>query len=188
MGSGNTILGGGLLAVLVLATFGNAGSRPDVLFAWHTVLFATALTCWWFAVPLGTGRRPPAGVALALAMLALVVVIGFALAPYAYAAWLTLVELAAFVAVFAVAIRTGAWLVVWIGPALLLAGWFQTGLLVFQRFVSDDPRPAGTFLNPNYLAGWFGATILFCGGRWIMEPGSRPARWSALASAPLLVP
>ncbi len=66
------ILGGGLLAVLLLATLGNAGSQPDVLFAWHAILFATLLLSWWFAVPGGTARRPAAGVGLGLVALALI--------------------------------------------------------------------------------------------------------------------
>lgn len=172
--------------MLLLATLGNAGSQPDVLFAWHAVLFVTVLASWWLAVPGGMGRRPAAGVGLALAILVLVIAIGFVRAPYVYAAWLTIVEVAAFFAVLVLAIRNGIWLVRWIGPALLAAGWFQTGLLLFQRFVSDDPRPAGTFLNPNYLAGWLAATILFCAGRWIMDPDSRLTRWCALGTAPLL--
>ncbi len=153
--------------MLLLATLGNAGSQPDVLLAWHAALFVTVLASWWFAVPGGTGRRPAAGVGLALAVLALVVVIGFSRAPYKYAAWLTVVEVAAFLATFVLAIRNGRWLVTWIGPVLVLAGWFQTALVVFQRFVLENPRPAGTFLNTNYLAGWLAATILFCAGRWI---------------------
>ena len=185
MRPGPAILGGGLLAVLVLATLGNAGSQPDVLFAWHAVLFVTVLASWWFAVPGGTGRRPAAGVGLALAVLVLVVVIGFARAAYTYAAWMTVVEVAAFIATFMLAIRNGSWLVTWMGPVLVLVGWFQTALLVFQRFVLENPRPAGTFLNPNYLAGWFAATILFCAGRWIAAPDSCAARWYALATAPL---
>ena len=171
--------------MLLLATLGNAGSQPDVLLAWHAVLFVTLLASWWFAVPGGTGRRPAAGVGLALTALALVIAVGFVRAPYAYAAWLTVVELAAFLATFVLAIRNSAWLVTWMGPVLVLAGWFQTGLLVFQRFVLEDPRPGGTFLNPNHLAGWFAATILFCSGHWITVPGSRLARWCTFATAPL---
>ena len=183
---GRAMLGGGLLTVLLLATLGNAGSQPDILFAWHAVLFVTVLASWWFSGPGGTGRRPAAGAGLALAILVLVMLIGFARAPYAYAAWLTLVEVAAFFAAFMLAVRSGIWLVRWIGPVLVLGGWFQTGLLIFQRFVADDPRPAGTFLNPNHLAGWLAATILFCAGRWITEPGSRLARRCAFCAVPLL--
>ncbi|NIL99630.1 MAG: hypothetical protein GTN89_01315, partial [Acidobacteria bacterium] len=176
----------GLLAVLLLATFGHAGSQPDVLLAWHALLLVTTLLAWWFTAPGATGHRPSAGTALALAALCLVLVVGFARAPYRFAAWLTMVEVAAFVAAFALAIRTGPRLVVWLGPALLSAGWLQTGLLFYQRFVTGDPRPAGTFNNPNYLAGWLAATVLFCAGRWITRPADRVARGSAAAAIPLL--
>jgi len=175
-----------LLVVMMLATVGNAGSQPDVLFAWHAVLFAAVLFAWWFATPGGTGRRPAAGVALALTGLALVVVVGLVRSPYFYAAWLAVVEVAAFFAVVVLAVRNGEWLVSWMAPVLVLGGWVQTGLLAFQRFVEHDPRPAGTFLNPNYLAGWLAATMLFCVGRSLASPGCRIARWSALAAAPLL--
>ncbi len=183
---GPAVFGGGLLGVLLLATSGNAGSQPDVLFAWHTALFAFLLASWWFAGPGGTGRRPASGVALALAALALVMLVGFARAPYAYAAWLGVVEAAAFAAAFVLAVRNGDWLLAWLGPALVAGGWIQTGMLVYQRLVLGDPRPAGTFLNPNYLAGWLGATLLFCAGRWIAAPQSGRARWTAVASIPLL--
>ena len=180
------ILGPGLLGVLVLATVGDAGNRPGILLAWHTLLFATVIASWWFAASSGTGRRPVAGVGLALVLWTLVATIGFVRAPYAYSAWLTLVEMTAFLAMCLTVVRNGAWLISRLGPVLVLAGWVQAGLIVFQRFGLDDPRPAGTFLNPNHLAGWLVAAILFAVGHRIASPGRRIDSWVAIASLPLL--
>jgi len=179
-------LGTGALAVLLLATVGDAGNQPHVLLAWHALLLVTALASWVSAAPSGPGRRPSAGVSFALAAFALVAVFGYARSPYPYAAWLTVVEIAAFLAVCLLAVRSGAWLQRFLGAVLVLAGWGQTGLLVYQRFVLDDPRPAGTFLNPNHLAAWLGATVLFCFGRWAAGREDRTARNTALAALPLL--
>ena len=89
MNVGVSVLGGGLLAVLWVATAGNAGSQPHVLLAWHGLLLLIVLFSWTRATTSGTGRRPAAGASLALTVLALVVVAGYAQAPYTYAAWLT---------------------------------------------------------------------------------------------------
>lgn len=182
----NGLLGTLLLLVLLIATRGNAGSRPDILFAWHAVVLAAVLLAWCVAHSSGTGRRPVAGVALGLCALGLVVTAGVAKAPYFFAAWLVAVEVAAFLAVLALAVRSRPFLLRWAGPVLVAAGWFQTGLLVFQRFGEQDPRPAGSFLNPNYLAGWLAATLLFCAGRYLGARECRIARWTAIASIPLL--
>lgn len=186
MNSVRPILGGALLAVLLLATAGHAGSRPGVMFAWHALVLAAALVAWCFASPGGTGRRPAAGVALGLTALGVVAAGGIVRAPYFFSAWLTLIELAAFLAVLVLAVRSSDWLIRRLAPVLVLGGWIQTALLVYQRFFQHDPRPAGSFLNPNYLAGWLAATMLFCAGRLLNSPDCRIARWSAMAAAPLL--
>jgi O-antigen ligase len=180
------LLGAGVLGVLLLAMLGNAGNQPDVLVAWHGLLLLTALLSWVSATASGTGRRPAVGVSLALVAFTLVVAVGYARAPYPYAAWLTVVEVAAFIAVVLLAVRTGGWLLHGLGPALVLAAWAQTGLLGYQRFALADPRPAGTFLNPNHLAAWLAATVLFAAGRWSVARGDRLARNTLIAALPLM--
>ena len=186
MSAAYPLLGGALVAVLLLATVGDAGNQPDVLLAWHALLLLGVVASWVWAPVSGTSRRPANGVGVALVGLTLVLVAGLVRAPYTYAGWLTGVEFGAFVATMALAARCSPWLFGHIGTALVLGGWAQTGLLVFQRFVTQDPRPAGTFLNPNHLAAWLAATALFCAGHWIASPTCRRARWTAWAALPLV--
>jgi O-antigen ligase len=102
----------------------------------------------------------PSAAWLAFAILAAT---GAVVAPYAYAAWLVLVEIVAFGAM--------AWLASGEPSALARALPVTVALLaslhgvtaVAQR-LAGNPRPASTFLNPNHLAAWLAAAALFLAG------------------------
>jgi tetratricopeptide (TPR) repeat protein len=63
-----------------------------------------------------------------------------------------------------------------------LVGLGQASLLAVQRFHWHDPRPAGTFGNPNDLAAWFAAALLFFVCRRVQD------RESAFKLMDLLLP
>lgn len=71
---------------------------------------------------------------------------------------------------------------------LAVAGAAEAGLALFQR-AAGVPRPAGTFFNPNFLAGYLAIVACvalghLCYARWLVAGG-----WSALArlAAPALL-
>jgi O-antigen ligase/Tfp pilus assembly protein PilF len=156
------IRGAGLVLLLALATFGEGGASAPSLLAQHSLLVLLGL-----GVLLSGGGSPsgalPRRVVAPFAVFGALAVAGAVLAPYGYAAWLVVVEIAAFAFV--------AWLSASVGPALLprlAAGLGAVALAqavwaVAQR-ASGTLRPSGGFLNPNILAAWLVAALFLIGG------------------------
>jgi tetratricopeptide (TPR) repeat protein/O-antigen ligase len=168
------IRGAGLLLLLALATFGEGGSSAPSLLAQHALLVLLGL-----GVLAAGGLTPaalPRSVVVPFAAFGVLAVAGALSAPYAYAAWLVVVEIAAFACV--------AWLAASIGPALLprlafgmaAVALVQSILAVAQR-ASGTLRPSAGFLNPNYLAAWLVAVLFVIGGAVVSR--GRPAKWLA---------
>jgi O-antigen ligase len=154
---------------------------------WHGGLVALLLAVLLLPRAM-TGRRLAAASAptVGLALFAAAALVGAIFAPYGYAAWLLLLELGAFLAVFALAARCGHRLLRWLGPALLV-GAFAQAVLVVVSFAAGESRPAGTFLNANHLAGWLGAACLLVFGELLIRPTTRRRRLVALLALGLPV-
>jgi O-antigen ligase len=167
-------LGIALVAVLVLATLGEGGARPEALLLTHGLVVALLAV----AVSIAPARTLPwtkAPVALFLAFAALVAV-NAALSPYAYAAFLVLLEIGAFLGVGLLAARHGPDFPASASLGLLAAAAGQS-LWVVGQWIAGQPRPAGTFLNPSHLAAWLAAVLLLALG------SSAPGRWSRVRVA-----
>jgi O-antigen ligase len=148
-------------AVVAVATLGEGGGSAQGLLATH-LLLATAFAVAAVAFPAAT-HVPSRGPSFAWLAFALLLGAGAVAAPYAYAAWLVVVEIVAF--------GTLAWLasadpsavarvLPWV-VALLASGH---GLTAVVQKLSGSPRPASSFLNPNHLAAWLaGAALLLAG-------------------------
>jgi tetratricopeptide (TPR) repeat protein len=175
-----------LAALPALATLGEGGASVVGLVAWHALVVVLVIG----ALTSGTVRRTAAGAPLcAWALFLILAALGAIRAPYAYAAWLNAVELAAVTAVFVLASRSGpnlARLAVW---PVAFAAAAQSLLALFQRFALGQPRPAGTFLNPNHLGGFLVAALLLLAGEaWLARDERAPRRcvWAGLLAAPAL--
>lgn len=174
-----TPLAVGLACLLLVATLGKGGGSTESLFAWHGLL--VALIAGVFLA----GRAPreaAAGPLIAATLFLALAGLGALRAPYGYAALLTGLELAACLAVFCLAARVGPGLVQRLRWPVGAAAAAQAGLVLWQRFALGQPRPAGTFLNTNHLAGWLVLALLLvlCGRR---REDSTAARALALAVA-----
>jgi hypothetical protein len=99
------VRGAGLILLLALATLGAGGARADALLAWHGLLVALILA--ELLGPHLSESGLDGRTLLAFTPFVAVVLVGAVLAPYGYAAWLTLLELAAFLAVASLAARRG---------------------------------------------------------------------------------
>lgn len=161
-----------LVVVLMLTTLGEGGASATALAAWH---FALVLLVVWAVLrpdPLAAqieGLPRVTGFAL-LAIAA----IGVVRAPYAFGAWLWWVELIASCSVAVLAARRGPPLLGTLATWLPWAALVQIAYVIVQRSLHDDPRPGGTFLNPNHLAAWLVAVALLTAGTAAHEP--RPRR------------
>lgn len=193
-----------LVAVLLsVATLGEGGAGPNVLLALHLLALAGAGAAWM--APGAGAFRASRGVTALLGAFAALAVASAVAAPYAYAALLTLVEIATVALVGFAACRSGTAL------AGRLAPWLATGIVahaaivVAQRLSGGQTRPASTFLNPNHLAAWtvaagfvvlgrlaadrrdrffpLGAAALAAGATTFLLVGSRGAALGALAGA-----
>jgi O-antigen ligase/cytochrome c-type biogenesis protein CcmH/NrfG len=164
-----------VVAVVAVATLGEGGATATSLLVQHLVLAAACVT---FAAALpGAGYAPSRGPSAAWLAFAVLAAAGAMVAPYAYAAWLVLVEIVAF--------GTLVWLASGDPPALLrvlpsavalLAA--AHGLAAIVQKLSGSPRPASTFLNPNHLAAWLaGAALLLAGS---ISSRNAPSRVRAL--------
>ncbi len=70
-----------------------------------------------------------------------------------------------------------------IGFRLVLAiGAAEVSLLLYQKYFAGDPRPTGTFGNPNFLAEFLSVAALFALGRLLYRRDRGPVRF-ALAGA-----
>jgi O-antigen ligase len=173
----------GTVALLALATLGEGGAAPGALVAWHGMLWLLLLGVLWRAP---REAALPRGLGAALALFCSVALVQGALAPYAFASWLFLVELGAFVATLVVAHRCGRSLLALCGPPLLAAGALQGGWVVVQ-LLRGAARPAGSFLNTNHLAAWLVAvTLLAAGPAWLETASGRRRIGRSLAGAVLV--
>jgi O-antigen ligase len=156
-----------LVALPALATLGEGGAAADSMLAWHALLLLLLL--WTLLAPVVTQDRNEArtgGALIAGALFLALALLGALLAPFAYAAWLTLLELAAFLAIFLLAARSGPRLLPSLRLVVAVAAAAQGLLALYQRLLLGEPRPAGTFLNPNYLACWLAMAVLLSAGAW----------------------
>ena len=65
---------------------------------------------------------------------------------------------------------------------VVVAAAAQGLLALYQRLLLGEPRPAGTFLNPNYLACWLVMALLLSAGAWRREMSiGAMAVWFGLA-------
>lgn len=182
-GDGAALPALGLLLVLLVSTLGEGGAQPASLALWHGLVVLLLLGALLSAArrpggPLGIAPAPLLGFALFLA----VVLVEAAFAPYAFAAWLVLLELGAFLAVAWLAARCAGALSRLATVPLGLAAGVQVAVMLWQRARAGDSRPAGTFLNENHLAAWLVAVLLLGLGQAIISRGMR-ARLGAGISA-----
>jgi len=171
----------GLLVAVILgvATLGEGGASAGSLVIQH-VLLAIGVAAAVFLrppAPFVPSKAPSLGW-LAFACCAAA---GAIVAPYGYAAWLVLIEVAAFGSVaWLAAGDPAAWTRV-LPPAVALFAGAHGAAAVVQRF-AGTARPASTFLNPNHLAAWLSAATLLLAGSLTGTPASRRARWFSAAS------
>ena len=169
---------GAVALVVAIATFGEGGASAGSLVAQHLLIALTAVV----AV---TARReatssPSERVASAWLIFAGLVAVGAFAAPYAYGAWLVVVEITAF--------GTVAWLAAgdpdaWrriVLPATVALGALHGVIAVVEK-VGGEARPASTFLNPNHLAAWLSAAFLLAAGSVLARREAR--RTSAVYAA-----
>lgn len=181
----------GLGALLLLATLGEGGGAAWALAVWHAGVLMLVAQAWH--APAGRAPRGalPAEVAWALAAFAALFAVGMIRAPYAYAALLSGLELAAAIGVLLLAAAEGPQ---WIAAARpwLLGGGAAQGALAAYQWLQGQRRPAGTFLNPNHLGLWCAMALLVVLGTSRRGPatGHRwrwPVEVAALAALALAV-
>jgi tetratricopeptide (TPR) repeat protein len=171
----------GVILLVLVSTLGEGGADPDALLLWHAWLAAMVVLALLGSAP----RRIPArGPTLGYLALVAVAIVGAARAPYAYAAGLFLVELAAFGAVVWLAARAGPTTLTRCRAPLAIVAAAQSALFLTQRFALGQVRPAGTMLNPNHLAAWLLAALLLVVAAWGV--GERPSRLERLCLVPVV--
>lgn len=162
-----------VVAVVGVATFGEGGAAASSLLVSH-LLLAAAFAAFVVLFP-ESAHAPSRGPSQAWLCFAALAAAGAVVAPYAYAAWLVLIEILAF--------GTMAWLASGDPPALarmlpaavaLLASGH--GIAAIVQKISGSPRPASTFLNPNHLAAWLAAAGLFLAGTMLARECSARVR------------
>jgi O-antigen ligase len=151
--------GAGLVTLLLLASLGEGGAEATALLLWHAALALMVVVdlCGSRGSRARGIAAAPAG---AFLLYAAVVILAACFAPYGYAAWLFVLEVGCVGAVAWLAARAGPDLLPGASTALLIGAACQSGLLLVQRFLLDEARPAATFLNPNHLAAWSTAILL----------------------------
>ena len=163
-----------VVAVVAVSTLGEGGATAGSALATH-VLLAVAVAAAAFVFSPGTHvpAREPAAAWLAFAVLATV---SASLAPYAYAAWLVLIEILAFSSVVWLASGDPGALRRQLVPGVAILAFLHGCVAVAQR-VSGNSRPPSTFLNPNHLAAWLAAAAVFLmAGLFGRDVPSRTAR------------
>jgi len=159
----------GLAALLVVATLGEGGAEPTSLLVWHALLVALVIVELLLAGSAEPTWSPATGPLAGFFVFFGVALVGAVRAPYGYAAWLYLIELAAFAAIVWLASRRGPDLLSIVATPLMLAASVQSVLFLVQWYVQGQTRPAGTFLNPNHLAGWLVAVVLLAWGPPLLQ-------------------
>jgi len=173
-------LAAGLSALMLLVTLGEGGGSVNGQLAWHAglmVLFLAVLV----VMPFFTRRRShtlPVSLLLGLAIILGLSLFNATRGSNVFSAALTLAEMGACVVVLALATRCGPGLLSLAYWPLLFGGALQGLLVLGQRVLGGEPRPAGTFLNVNHMSCWLVAILLFgLGGA--SRLASRGSRWLA---------
>lgn len=162
-----------VVAVVAVASWGEGGAAAPSLLLQHVLLAAAVAVCL-FALPAAdhSPSRAPAMAWLAFAALA---AIGALVAPYAYAAWLVIVEILSFTSLAWLATADPAALSR-ILPHVLAALAAAHGLAALAQKLRGSPRPASSFMNPNHLSAWLVAAVLFLAAGLLAREGSTRAR------------
>ena len=147
--------------VIAVATFGEGGASASSLLVSH-LLLAAALAVFAVFFP-HSAFAPSRGPSWAWLCFAALAGAGAFVAPYAYAAWLVLIEILAFGTMFWLACGDPPALNRIFPPAVAVLASAHGLAAVVQKF-SGSPRPASSFLNPNHLAAWLAAAALFLAG------------------------
>jgi len=174
-----------LCVLLLLATLGEGGGSPGILALWHALLVVIVAVAVLAPDRSAAPSRIPGAVRVPFAVFLVSVGVGALRAPYAYAAWLQILEVAAFVAVALLAARVGRQLLSFLVVPLALCAAVQGCYALLQWWADPDVRPAGTFLNPNHMALWLVAVILFVLGA-ATSTAKRSVRIAAWALPPAL--
>lgn len=145
----------GLSALLLVATLGEGGATPTATLVVHGAV--GLLVALRLVAPRERGL--PRSVAIPLGIFVALAIAGAATAPYAFAAWLVLLEIASAAGIAWVAASSGAPLLRAL-PAALAAGAALHGAWAVAERLLGASRPATTFLNPNHLAAWLVAALL----------------------------
>lgn len=150
-----------IAAVIGIATLGEGGASASSLVVQHVLLALGLAVCVFGLRP--ANATPAKGPAVGWLIFAALAAAGAAAAPYAYAAWLVMIEIVAF--------GTIAWMsagdpAAWarIVPPVLACYAGAHGLVALVEKASGIARPASTFLNPNHLAAWLSAASLVAAG------------------------
>ncbi len=158
-----------ILAVVAISTIGEGGASADSLLAVH-LLLAAGVALFVFLVP-EAPFVPDRSPSIAWLLFALVAAVSAAAAPYAYAAWLVLIEIAAFGSLVWLTCGEPDAVGAWLGPGVAALGAVHGTLAIAAR-VTGEQRPAGSFLNPNHLGAWLAAATLLLLGELT---GTRPS-------------
>jgi O-antigen ligase len=167
-GSVRTVFTSRLIAVwLALSTLGAGGA--DVLNETALgVVLAVATLIWMMLTPRGTRRVLPLRLWIAGGAVVTLLVISAVLAPYKFAASLSLLRWAMAAVLLSMA---GGW-----GPRerrlvtdVLLAAAALHGVVAVWLRISGTDRPATTFENPNHLAAWL-AVVSIAAAYRLREP------------------
>jgi O-antigen ligase len=159
-----------VLGVLALATWGEGGASAPSLLATHLVL-AAAVGAAVLALPCA-GTRPAGAPAAAWVVFAVLAGASAAIAPYAYAAWLVVVEIIAFGSMVWLAAGAPAALTAGLPPVIALLATAH-GVAATAQKLGGASRPASTFLNPNHLGSWLAAGTLIVASR-ALDRGTPP--------------
>ena len=163
-----------VVAVIAVATLGEGGASASSLLVSH-LLLATAFAAFAIFFP-DLAFAPSRGPSWAWLCFAALAGAGAVVAPYAYAAWLVLIEILAFGTLFWLACGDPPALNRILPPAVAVLASAHGLAAVVQKF-SGSPRPASTFLNPNHLGAWLAAAALLLAGTMLARGNSVRVRW-----------
>jgi O-antigen ligase len=164
-----------VVAVVSIATLGEGGASATSLLLQH-LLLAAGVAIAALALP-PSGHAPQRGPSIAWAVFVALTAAAAAAAPYAYAAWLVVVEIVAFSAMAWLAAGEPQATARALAPAIALLAAAHGVTAVAQK-LAGGARPASTFLNPNHLAAWLAAAALFLAGRSMGRGLAPSARWA----------
>ena len=145
-----------LLIILMVATLGEGGAQPSVLLVSHLLIAAAFLV----SRSVRRHRTLDSGLSFGILLSGVAIAIGASLAPYAYGAWLTVLEWIAFFAMMHLAATVGPAAIERAAPALMIAAAAQGLYGIWQWAGEGVDRPAATFLNTNHLAAWLGVIAI----------------------------